>query len=432
MDSVTDREDVVTAGEPAVTGSSPGSVSTLVALRRSREQRLAVVSRRARRFGTAAALIWAFVACRSGPEPGLHGTRLAIGLLILCFLGSILLLVQRGTVLAGVPLPGMKPRASLPLLAVLALSAGALQLLQPTGPGFVGLFILVTVAGRVCSRRVSVAVLTACLVYLIVLGATGLSTWHGMTGFVGLFALVAVYITSLFARRVRAQEEQEERLLEQLEESRRAELRAAALGERQRLAREMHDVLAHSLSGLVVQLEGARLLAATSPGDERLPGAVDRAHQLARSGLDEARQAIGMLRGDELPGPGRLAELAREFAADTGVRCEFTEAGTPRELAPAVRLALYRVTQEGLTNVRKHARPDRVAVRLEYRPAEVTLVIQDCGGLGGVQPAAAREDCSVVRGYGLTGMRERAGLLGGTLDAGPTADGFRVLLRVPA
>jgi signal transduction histidine kinase len=430
MDSVTEGEDAVTAGESALT-----------ALRRSREQRLAVVSRRARRFGIAAALIWAFVACRSGPAPGLHGTRLAIAFLILCFLGSLILLVQRGTVLAGVPLPGVKPRASLPTLAVLALSSGALELLQPTGPGFVGLFILVTVAGRVCPRRVSAVVLTACLVFFIVLGATGLSTWHGMTGFVGLFALAAIYITSLFARRVRDQEEQEERLLAELEESRRAELRAAALGERQRLAREMHDVLAHSLSGLVVQLEGARLLAATSPGDERLPGAVDRAHQLARSGLDEARQAIGMLRGDELPGPGRLAELAGEFAADTGVPCEFAEVGTPRDLAPAVRLALYRVTQEGLTNVRKHARPDRVTVRLDYRPSEVTLVIQDFGalagaGLGGAGVDGARvdggTDCPVVRGYGLTGMRERAGLLGGTLDAGPTADGFRVLLRVPA
>ena len=110
-----------------------------------------------------------------------------------------------------------------------------------------------------------------------------------------------------------------------MEETRDAELRAAALAERQRLAREMHDVLAHSLSGLVVQLEGARLLALSDPTDGRLAATIDRAHQLARSGLDEARQAIGMLRDDELPGPDKLAALARSFEADSGVPCRYVD-----------------------------------------------------------------------------------------------------------
>ena len=87
----------------------------------------------------------------------------------------------------------------------------------------------------------------------------------------GLLALVAIYMVALFSSRVQEQEKQEERLLAELEESRKTGLRAAALAERQRLARDMHDVLAHSLSGLVVQLEGTRLLAATVPGDDRLP-----------------------------------------------------------------------------------------------------------------------------------------------------------------
>ena len=166
--------------------------------------------------------------------------------------------------------------------------------------------------------------------------------------------------------RFRQHDEQSQRLLTQMEETRDAELRAAALAERQRLAREMHDVLAHSLSGLVVQLEGARLLALSDPADGRLAATIDRAHQLAKSGLDEARRAIGMLRDDELPGPDKLAALARSFQADTGVPCRYAEAGNPVELRPAVRLALYRVTQEALTNVRKHAHPERVEVRLEY------------------------------------------------------------------
>lgn len=379
-------------------------------------------------IGVVACLAWAVVAWRSGPPPGLSGMPLAIALTICCFFAALLALVRLGSPF--VPLLGTKPRAYVPVLALLTLSSGTLILLQPRGPGFVGPFLLVTIAGRVFPRRISALVLAACLGFFVALAIMGKTGLRGPTGTVGLFALFAVYVASLFAKRVRAQEEQEERLLAELEESRNAELRATALAERQRLAREMHDVLAHSLSGLVVQLEGTRLLAATAPGDDRLPGAIDRAHQLARSGLDEARQAIGMLRGDELPGPGRLAKLAGEFAADTGVPCRFTEAGTPRELASAVRLALYRVTQEGLTNVRKHARPDKVEVQLEYLPEAVTLSVQDFAA--GRPDGDAEPGGESAAGYGLTGMRERAGLLGGSLDASRTRDGFRVLLRVPA
>ena len=172
-------------------------------------------------------------------------------------------------------------------------------------------------------------------------------------------------------------------------------------------------------------VRGQRQLAA-SPADERLAGTIDRAHELAKNGLDEARRAIGMLRDDDLPGPDRLAALTAAFQADTGVPARFSSSGTPRELASAVRLALYRVTQEALTNVRKHARPDRVEVRLEYLPDQVSLAVEDVGMPVAAPPAGGEG------GYGLTGMRERAELLGGTLDAAPTGAGFRVLLRVPA
>jgi signal transduction histidine kinase len=187
----------------------------------------------------------------------------------------------------------------------------------------------------------------------------------------------------------------------------------------------MHDVLAHSLSGLLLQLEGARLLAVSDPADSRLAGTIDRAHELAKNGLDEARRAIGMLRDDELPGPDGLAALTEAFQADTGVPCRFVSSGRPRELASTVRLALYRVAQEGLTNVRKHAHPDRVEVRLGYLPKEVTLAIEDMA-------ASSAAPAPAASGYGLTGMRERAELLGGTLTAAPTERGFLVRLRVPA
>ncbi|MGH3170265.1 MAG: sensor histidine kinase [Trebonia sp.] len=451
----------VASGVSSAEAAPAQAAPPLAALRRSRAARMAIIRRRTKRIGVAAGLICAIIAWRSSPRPGLHGTSLGITLAICCFVLAMLLLVRLGSPF--IPVSGVPARAFVPILAVLALSSGTLLILQPSGTGFAGLFMLVTITARVFPRRLSAMVLAACLAFFTVPVILGQSGWRGPTGVVGLFALLAVYTTSLFARRIRVQEELEERLLAELEESRNAELRAAALAERQRLAREMHDVLAHSLSGLVVQLEGTRLLATTAPGDQRLPAAIDRAHQLARSGLEEARQAIGMLRGDELPGPGRLAELAAEFGADTGIPCRFTEAGTPRELASAVVLALYRVTQEGLTNVRKHARPDRVEVRLEYLPEAVTLGVQDFGtgpaaggvalgagpfdgtggaalgdgtggtGTGGTETGCAGTGCAGTgAGYGLTGMRERAGLLGGSLDASRTSDGFRVLLRVPA
>ena len=157
----------------------------------------------------------------------------------------------------------------------------------------------------------------------------------------------------------------------------------------------------------------------------KLADAIDRAHQLAKTGLEEARRAIGMLRDDALPGPQRMAELAAEFEGDTGVACTFAVTGAERELGSDGRLTLYRVAQEGLTNIRKHACPDRVEVRLAYETAGARLTIED------FQAGKRRPPPGGGTGYGLTGMRERAELLGGTLTAGPTTQGFRVELWVP-
>jgi signal transduction histidine kinase len=254
---------------------------------------------------------------------------------------------------------------------------------------------------------------------------------------VSVLPLLAFFLIAWMFTWNRRMTMQTEALLMQAEQTRDAELRAAALAERQRLARDMHDVLAHTLSGLTLQLEGARLLA-QSDGDPRLAGAVERAHELAKNGLAEARQAISMLHGDELPGPDRLAGLAEAFAADTGIPCQFTSRGALAELRPEVKLALYRVTQEALTNIRKHAHPDHVCVTLEYLTWDVDLAIQDFGAAPLVAPGPAGQlgpagqPGKAGGGFGLAGMRERAELLGGTLTAGPTGDGFRVELRVAA
>jgi signal transduction histidine kinase len=417
--------------------SAESAVPTLTALREARARRLAAIRRRVVPIGTAVVVILAISIARSHPRPGLHGTHLVVTAAACCFLVSLLALIQLvGRWVSRGPARTALIRARPLLMTVLVASSVTLEWLQASGAGTVGLYAVVAVGARTYPRRVSAVIFGACLAYFMTLSLTGEVVWNGnrngLPGLTDVVAVIAVYLMSLFVGRIRAQESQEEQLLTELEEGRAAELRAATLAERQRLAREMHDVLAHSLSGLVMQLEGARMLAAAAPGDMRLPEVIDRAHLLAKSGLEEARQAIGTLRDDELPGPDRLSALVSEFTADTGIPCRLTQAGERRELSPAVRLALYRVTQEALTNVRRHARPDAVDVRLDYLPDTVTLTVEDIARQP--VPVSVPPGSTVTSGggHGLTGMQERAGLLGGVLSAGPTKAGFRVRLRLPS
>ena len=189
----------------------------------------------------------------------------------------------------------------------------------------------------------------------------------------------------------------------------------------------MHDVLAHSLSGLVLNLEGAMLLAGQGGADPQVSDAIGRAHRLARTGLEEARRAIGLLRGRRAARPRPAGRPGRRVRGRHRRGVHRSRSPVTRQTwAPTRRLTFYRVAQEALTNIRKHARPGRVEIRLAYEPSGTRLAIEDFGQCG-ERPAPADGT-----GYGLTGMSERAELLGGTLTAGPTDGGFRVELRVPA
>jgi len=195
-----------------------------------------------------------------------------------------------------------------------------------------------------------------------------------------------------------------------------------AAEERQRLAREIHDVLAHTLTALSVQLEAARMLLGAAGNESKAMEAVDRAQHLALGGLEETRQAVAALRGDQRPGPESLAELVAGFEHQTGVPTHLAIEGTPVALKPDAGLALYRTAQEALTNVRRHADADEVKVRLRYAAGGATLTVSNRGRQ---KPAEASG------GFGLTGLRERASLVGGTLESGPISDGFEVSLWVP-
>ncbi|MFE0423754.1 sensor histidine kinase [Streptomyces sp. NPDC058953] len=213
------------------------------------------------------------------------------------------------------------------------------------------------------------------------------------------------------------------RLLAQERAAREAEAVSAALAERARIAREIHDVLAHSLSAQLVHLEAARIQIQRGPAGAFRDEILDRvtaARGMARNGLAETRQALSALRGELTPVEEYLREIAAEDGADTLVT------GERLAMAPEVSQAVRRVAQEALTNARKHAPGGRVRLLLAYEGSGVRLEVRDSG------PTVHSGELSRSgSGYGLLGMRERAELLGGTLEAGPEGAGFAVRLRVP-
>lgn len=214
------------------------------------------------------------------------------------------------------------------------------------------------------------------------------------------------------------------RLLDQERAARVAEAGTAALAERSRIAREIHDVLAHSLSAQLVHLEAARLLIEREPAGDFRDQVLERvvaARSMAREGLAETRQALSALRGEMPP----VEDFLRQLVA--GEAAEVVVAGECRPLAADASQTVRRVAQEALTNSRKHAPGAAVSVRLEYLPDSVALEVRDSGG-----HSSAGELAVSGSGYGLLGMRERAELIGGTLEAGPGEEGFVVNLRVPA
>ena len=305
-------------------------------------------------------------------------------------------------------------------LALIAVSSVVLTGVQPDGAGSAGVYIVVVISAMRLPVWPALAVSALALGGEIAVTALAVDNPGGkISGLV--FSVVPWFLVIRLMRELRARRDSAEALVEELQASRAETAQEAAVAERTRLARDMHDVLAHSLSALALQLEGARLLARDRGTDPEVVEAIERAHHLAAGGLGEARSAISTLRGDEVPGPERLGSLAEGF----GERIAVTVRGEPRELASEARLAVYRTAQEALTNVARHSAAERVELRLAYEPGGTRLVVEDSG------PAVDGE-ASVGGGYGLTGMRERAELLGGRLSAGPAGDGFRVELWLPA
>ena len=341
------------------------------------------------------------------PVPGLEGDGLLVSLAVVLIVAGLA---------ASAPLQPLPPGVRLAGLVAVAVASCIFAAVQPDSAGFAGVYYVVVIAGirmpRVPATIIAAGTLGAEVAILALHHDKGAATAVGL-----VFSVVPWFLITRLIRQLAYRRDKLERAVEELRESREAAAQAAALAERGRMARDMHDVLAHSLSALALQLEGTRLLARDRGADPEVVAGLERAHRLAASGLVEARQAIAALRGDELPS---LRDLADAF----GPNASLTVIGTPRETSSEARLALYRTAQEALTNVRKHSAGDRVDIRIEYAGDGTRLLVEDHGPGAPVMVGAG--------GYGLTGMRERAELLGGRLDAGPTQDGFRVELWLPA
>jgi len=242
----------------------------------------------------------------------------------------------------------------------------------------------------------------------------------------GLYGLAAVagFLLGSTLRQYVLRVEQVELRLADVERADMEKAKAVQLAGRTEVAREIHDILAHNLGALVVQLDAVNaLLEDDLPNLDKIRPVLRDAHRHALDGLAEARQAVGSLRGDSRPLMGTLQELV-----DSVPGASLDVDGSPREPPADVSIVVRRVAQEGLTNAMKHAPGADSKVRIDFGPQSILLTVADGGRPDGVAPVAL---AATGGGYGIEGMRERAEMIGATFKAGRDGPGWKVELDVP-
>jgi len=399
----------------------------------SESQRTAVASSRAeqrlsRQRGTLRPLGWAVIlvvsASSAGADPGpaLHGKGLGVTLALCAFLGSLALAIRDG--FAGRSYP-----AQAAVIAVTGAAAVVLAGLQPHGATGLAGGAAVWMAVARLPLAPAVALGTAITISLDVAAALAGSSSAAVLALTLLCALLG--LMAHFMRQARESQDRTELLLAQLEDARDEQAQAVAIAERGRIASELHDVLAHALSGAAIQLQGARMLAEREQARPQMRAAIDRASELVKDGLASARQAVGALRGDALASLAQLGSLVESFRDDMNADVTLTIEGSARTLPADASLALYRGAQEALTNVARYAPGATTSVVLRYDTGRTTLIIEDRLPAPVLAPAAAGGLTGVGGGRGLSGMRERLERAGGGMHAGPTSEGWRVELDLP-
>ena len=307
----------------------------------------------------------------------------------------------------------------------------------PEAGGFAVLIAIYTVAAHVPLREAVVA--AGIYVVGMTLSLIGFARDSGLPldvlladFLVNLLALILAWTVGVTIRTRRAYVASLEARAELLEREREDNARLAVALERGRIAREMHDVVAHNVSVMVVQAAAAERLVETDR--ERAGQAMGDVAATGRQALTEMRRLVGVLREEPAadgmgPQPG-LADLRAlaDTVEDAGMQVELSVQGEERPLPASAALSVYRIVQEALTNSLRHAGPARARVILRYLPDALEVQVSD-NGIGGTPPSAEH---GATGGHGLIGMRERVALFGGELSAGPRPEGgYAVVARIP-
>ncbi|MBG0565822.1 sensor histidine kinase [Actinoplanes aureus] len=355
--------------------------------------------------GLLAGVLWAVVAVAEmtggkvpeGPDPGEISAALV---LFACF-----------------PLAAFLPITAMVLSVLVVPYALVTDLPGVGGSQLIAQLVLVAHAAfRAPARRTVPAAVLAVVVPATALHVSGETSWEFV-----FFAVLGLFGWSVGAllRREQIRSAQLAELAAQLATEREARARTAVDEERARISRELHDAVAHTVSVMTMQAGVLRRRLADRPVERDALGQVE---ELGRRSVQEIRRVVGLLRPDDSDGLGPAPSLRRlddllDHVRAAGLEVDLTVTGEPAELPAALDMSAYRVTQEALTNVLRHAEASRATVEVAYRKNEVALTVTDDGR--GTTAAAA----GAGGGHGLVGMRERVGLFGGRLRTGPRDEG---------
>ncbi|GAA0940101.1 histidine kinase [Actinocorallia libanotica] len=334
---------------------------------------------------------------------------------------------------ASLPLAARR-RAPVVVLLLCVSFSGLYDLAEPLAsqPLWYGALIALYGVAAGCPLRTRLAMLTVmCLIGLVTVGSPDTATR-------GIVLYVAAYALGRASAGSRAQAAALAERALRLERERRMDEERAAERERARIARDMHDVLAHSISLMVVQAEAGPVVLESAP--DRASAAFDAIADTGRDALDQLRRMLSVLKDDASRSPQptvrELPALVRQVAG-AGLEVRYDVEGTPRPLPVDCDVAAYRIVQEALTNIVKHAGAARAEVRLGWHADALEVrVVDDGRGAGTFLPSGRNGTGTVLPsgGNGLIGIRERAASCGGTATAGPRADdrpGFEVSARLP-
>lgn len=319
---------------------------------------------------------------------------------------------------------GAKTPRSSAVLALIMIAGTSLLLLDPVEADVAPLILAMMAGGTAATAPIAVSISTTAggLVALGTVAAAGGLTEPTVVPLYFIFVALGWMVGFMLRSQLR--------LMHKEQEAQASKAAQAATDERQRIAREVHDVIAHSLSVTLLHLTGARrALQQDSDVDEAIAGLTD-AERLGRQAMADIRRTVGLLDSTPSntapePGIGDLPDLIEDFR-NAGLSVGYEQRGDPEAVSGATGLGLYRIAQESLANVVKHAPGASAEVELHVTDGEIELSIRNDR-----LDRAAGTASDPVRGNGVSGMRQRAELLGGRLHAGPDPRGWSVRAAVP-